>query len=619
MSSNEKFLPIGAYAVIGDCRAAALVALDGAIDWLCLPHFDSPSVFGAILDRKQGGRFSVSPSAIRSVSRRYVDATNVLETTFVTETGRVRLTDAMTVASEAEKSVELWPDHELVRRVEVLDGEAIVHVTFDPRPDYGRVRPAFRRDAALGFACTRGPEAIAVQSDIRLEADGGPGVHGRALLRAGERRYVSMTYEQRLPSIVPAIGERAERALATSIRWWRNWADDCTYDGPHRDAVMRSALALKLMTFAPSGAVVAAPTTSLPEEIGGVRNWDYRYCWLRDASLTLRALFELGFMIEAEAFLSWMLHATRLSWPKLQILYDVYGRTRLHEGELNHLEGYQGSKPVRVGNAAIDQLQLDTYGEVIDAAARYVEVGGRLNRATARMLEGLGRTVMQTWREPDEGIWEVRGGRRHHTLSKAMCWVALDRLVWLAGLGQVRGPVENWKRDREAIRTLIESHAYNPALGSYTSVLDGDDVDAGLLLLGLHGYADPASTRMRNTWDRIDERLAAGPLLYRYRADDGLPGAEGAFGICSFWAVECLARQGRTDEAESRFEGLLSFANDVGLFAEEIDPSSGTALGNFPQAFTHVGLINAALTLASAKSGERRPAGRSKQPAEIGP
>lgn len=617
MGRSERFLPIGAYAVIGDCRAAALVAPDGAIDWLCLPRFDSPSVFAAILDRNGGGRFSVGPSAVRSVSRRYIDSTNVLETTFVTETGQVRLTDAMTVASEAEKSVELWPDHELVRRVEVLDGEALVHVTFDPRPDYGRTRPAFRRDTALGFACARGPEAIAVQSDIPLEAERGPGVYGHARLRAGERRYVSMTYEQRLPSIVPAIGERAERALDHSVRWWRNWADECTYDGPHREAVLRSALVLKLMTFAPSGAVVAAPTASLPEEIGGVRNWDYRYCWLRDASLTLRALFDLGFMIEAEAFLSWMLHATRLSWPRLQILYDVYGRTRLRETELDHLEGYEGSRPVRIGNAAIDQLQLDTYGEVIDAAARYVEAGGRLDRATGRMLEGLGRTVMRTWREPDEGIWEVRGGRRHHTLSKAMCWIALDRLVGLARRGQVRGPVEDWRREGDAIRALIESRAYNPALDSYTSVLDGDEVDAGLLLLGLHGYADPVGSRMRRTSERIDERLAVGPLLYRYRADDGLPGAEGAFGICSFWAVECLARQGRIDEAESRFEGLLSFANDLGLFAEEIDPSSGAALGNFPQAFTHVGLINAALTLAAARRPERGPAGRRKQPAEI--
>jgi GH15 family glucan-1,4-alpha-glucosidase len=608
---RDPFPPIGDYGVIGDCRTAALISSRGAIEWLCLPRFDSPSIFAAILDRERGGRFAIGPAGPSSVSRRYLDATNVLETTFTTPSGRLRLTDVMTVASEAEKGSDLWPNHEIVRRVEAIEGDVEVEVIVDPRPDYGRTHPIFRHDTLLGFVCARGAEAIAIRSEIPLHLDHGPGMRGSVRLRAGECRYVSLSYEQRLPLIVPALGDRAALAIDTSIRWWRNWAARCAYDGPHREAVIRSALTLKLLTFAPSGAVVAAPTTSLPEDPGGVRNWDYRYCWLRDASLTLRALFDLDFMIEAEAFLSWMLHATRLTWPELQILYDVYGETRLPEIELDHLGGYEGSRPVRVGNAATGQLQLDTYGEVIDAAAAYVDRGGRLNRATARMLAGLGRPVMARWREPDEGIWEIRADRRHHTLSKAMCWVALDRLIGLAARGELRGPVADWARERDAIRAEIEGRGYHERLDSYVNVLDGEDVDAGLLLLGLHGYADPSSPRMRATCRRVHERLGVNGLLYRYLDEDGLSGREGAFGIASFWGVECRARAGDVEGAAAAFDHVLTFANDLGLFGEEIDPASGAALGNFPQAFTHVGLINAALTLDECRRG------RAPQPTRV--
>jgi GH15 family glucan-1,4-alpha-glucosidase len=349
--------------------------------------------------------------------------------------------------------------------------------------------------------------------------------------------------------------------------------------------------------------VIAAPTASLPERIGGVRNWDYRYCWLRDASLTLRAFDDLGFTVEGEAFLSWVLHATRLTWPELQVLYDVYGEARIPESTLDHLEGYARSVPVRVGNAAIDQLQLDTYGEVIDAAWRYCERGGRLDRTTARTLAGLGDTVIRRWHEPDEGIWEPRRGRQHHTHSKAMCWVALDRLVRLCERRHVQAEPARFARPRDEIREVIEAHGYSARLGSYVSIFDGETLDASLLLLSLMGYADPQSPRMRGTLARVRERLGAdagwGGLLYRYLdEDDGLPGSEGAFGICGFWGVEARALQGDVGAARSDFERLLSFGNDVGLFAEEIDPQDGAALGNFPQAFTHVGLINAAITLA---------------------
>jgi GH15 family glucan-1,4-alpha-glucosidase len=389
------------------------------------------------------------------------------------------------------------------------------------------------------------------------------------------------------------------------------------------------------MAYAPSGAVLAAPTTSLPEQLGGVRNWDYRYCWLRDASFTLRALFALGYHEEAEAFCQWMLHATRLTWPELQVVYDVFGESNLPEQELSHLEGYGGSKPVRIGNDAHGQLQLDVYGEVIDAVSRFARLrvrpngpnsvrqtapgnaavgasstraaaftGARFDRDTVKLLDGLGHTVCKRWREPDEGIWEERSGRDHHTHSKVLCWVALDRLIRMHEAGQLRVCVDKFRAEREAIRAEVEARGYNQHLASYTRTFDGNEMDASLLVLPLYGYLDGQHPRMLSTCGRIQEKLEREGLIYRYetRTHDGLPPGEGAFGICSFWWVECLARRGDLGPATEAFERLLSFGNDLGLFAEETDPRTGAALGNFPQAFTHIGLINAALTLTTPRS-----------------
>ncbi|MGE3795869.1 MAG: glycoside hydrolase family 15 protein, partial [Dehalococcoidia bacterium] len=488
------YAPISDYALIGDCRSAALVSREGSIDWLCWPRFDSPSLFAAILDRDRGGRFSVRPVDPFTSTRRYLGETAILETTFQTRDGLARLTDLMPVASEREKAGALWPDHELLRRVECVEGTVEVEVVFDPRPDYGRIVPRLEHWPNVGLACEHMGRVVALRSDVPLSVDGGPGRRGRLRLSAGETRTLALTFEQGLPVVSPSSDGDVDSRIASTRAWWEAWAaDGARFTGPHAEAVQRSAITLKLLSFAPSGAIVAAPTTSLPEDVGGVRNWDYRYCWLRDASLTLRALDDVGHAAEADAFLSWLLHATRLTWPELQVLYDVYGEARIPESVLGHLEGYRRSAPVRVGNAAADQLQLDVYGEVIDAAWRYVRRGGRLDRTMARTLVGFGRTVVRRWREPDEGIWEPRSGRRHHTHSKAMCWLALDRLVDLCARGHVAAEAATFARERDAIRRAIERDGVSERLGCYVSVFGSEGVDASLLLLSVMGYADPRS------------------------------------------------------------------------------------------------------------------------------
>ena len=595
----DAYPPIGDYALIGDGRSAALVSRDGSLDWLCWPRFDSPSIFAALLDTERGGRFLVRPTGTFRSERRYLPDTNVLETIFHTSTGTVALRDLMPVASEEDKRASLSSDHEVLREIEGLSGLVEVEVVYTPRPDYARTHLELTSRGSFGIWCDVTDGSLVLRSDLPLQVSPNrQNAYGVATVAAGERRHLSLAYSIDAPGVIPPLGDSARDRLERSIRWWRDWSNRGTYQGPYRDAVMRSALVLKLMTYAPSGAVVAAPTTSLPEEIGGVRNWDYRYCWLRDASLTLRALFDLGYTEEAEAYLSWILHATRLTWPELQVLYDVFGEANLPESDVPHLSGYANSRPVRVGNDAHGQLQLDVYGEVIDAVACFAARGGHVDRDTARMLSGLGETVCRRWREPDEGIWEGRAGRFHHTHSKVLCWVALDRLIALHDTGRIRIDRDRFRSERDAIRNAIQTRGYNPDLDSYTRLFDGDDLDASLLTLPLYGYHEGTHPRMRATCQRVHERLARDGLVYRYQTDDGLPPGEGAFGICSFWAVQCRAKGGDVEGATEAFAKLLTCANDLGLFGEEIDPETGAALGNFPQAFTHVGLINAALTLA---------------------
>jgi GH15 family glucan-1,4-alpha-glucosidase len=604
--------PIGDYALVGDCGCAALVSRSGAVEWMCFPSFHGASLFAAMLDREKGGRFVARPVGESRIERRYVEGTNVLETTFTTPTGVLRLTDLMPVRELERQRDGLWPDHELLRELACVEGEVEVEVLYDPRFDYGRRRARLRNRGPHGLFHQEGRHVVVLRSDLPLEVAGDRShARGRETLSAGERRHLALGHDYDEPAVLPLLGGPAGRRIREAVEYWRGWSGRCEYDGPFADAVRRSLLALKLLTFSPSGAVVAAPTTSLPETIGGERNWDYRYCWLRDASFTVRALFELGYRLEARAFVEWLLNAIGGRQSSPQIVYDVYGSTRVPERTLDHLEGYRGSRPVRVGNDARDQLQLDVYGEVV--AAVHTLLGrqdGRIGHGRARLLRSLGDTVCDRWREPDNGIWEKRSGRRHHIYSKVMCWVALDRLLDLHDRGHLEVPVERFRDHRERIREEVERRGWNEELGSYVAVYDGEELDASLLLLPLYGYCDADSPRMRGTWRAVDDRLGAGALLYRYPpgSDDGLAGHEGTFGLCGFWAVELLAMMGRLDEARERMRRLLAYANDVGLYAEEIDAETGAALGNFPQAFTHVGLINAALTLARAEEDRPREA-----------
>jgi GH15 family glucan-1,4-alpha-glucosidase len=594
------------YGIIGDSRSAALVSRYGSIDWLCWPQFDSSSIFGRILDRDKGGHWTIRPADDFQVKRNYVHNSNVLQTCFTCSSGEATLTDLMPVCSEDFKRTALLPDHQLMREIRCTRGQIQVQVDFHPRPDYGKNHATIRPMNSLGLRIDVGVGAYWLRSTKPLQVEREHAT-GSFALKQGETIQFLFTYAEESPSVLPALGDPAEEWIDRSVEWWQQWADRCRYKGPYRDTVIRSALALKLLSYAPSGAVVAAATTSLPERVGDTLNWDYRYCWLRDASLTVRALLGLGYATEAESFLTWLLHTTRLTQPQLRILYSVFGRMAPHERELKHLPGYFDSRPVRIGNGARDQLQLDVYGQVVEATAQYAQYLGGFDRMTQKVLIGLGKYVAHNWDQPDEGIWEPRDGRSNHTHSRLMCWTALDRLLALSEKGLLQGaPRDLFARERDRVKTQIETRAWNERIQSYADVLDGDQLDATLLRLAWYGFEHADSERMKKTYQKICSTLSPGNgLIYRYLRSP----EEGAFGICGFWAVEHLAIGGGTlDEAHAAFKRLLEYQNDLGLFAEEINPQTGEALGNFPQAFTHVGLISAALTISEQERGQGKPA-----------
>jgi GH15 family glucan-1,4-alpha-glucosidase len=498
-----------------------------------------------------------------------------------------------------------FPSCEILRKIEVLRGEIPFLLHLAPKPHYAEHWHLPRDQGAMGISWLCGHDDLKFRGELNpqsylwRDAPGGPELQAEFVLRHGEYRFFSLSYHQTAPATLPALGEEAQLRLFLTAEFWRSWAKLCCYQGPYFDAVQRSALALKLLAFAPSGAIVAAPTSSLPEELGGFRNWDYRYGWTRDAAFTVRALLRLGYHEEARAYLNWMIDTGAGIRNPYRIMYTVFGAKTPPERILDWFSGFRGSSPVRMGNAARDQFQLDIYGEMIDSILSFPQNGMEFDGETQRFLVGMGRRVCHEWEKPDDGIWEPRSEPLHHTHSKVMAWIALDRLVSYGERYKLRRmPVSEFKEVRSKIRDAIEHHGYDEELGTYTGVFDSRVMDAALLTLPLVGYCDPKGPRIKRTIDQVRRELARGELVYRYLSmDDGLPGREGCFGVCSFWLIDALARSGRRKEARKLFEQVLARSNSVGLWPEEIEPLSGEFLGNYPQAFTHIGLINSALTL----------------------
>jgi len=594
--SANPYPAISDYALLSDCHTAALVSRDGSIDWCSFHRFVAQPVFCRILDWGKGGFFRIAPRDDYEVIRRYLPGTNVLETTFRTETGVLTLTDFIPVRREAGH-----PDHRLLRIVRCEEGEVPVKAKFEPRFDYGLTEPRVEtidQEVAIAYG---GADALVLQSELPIGRAELSACAAARTLKAGEEAFVALTFQ--LPhELEPHRIDAGEvrRALDETVAHWREWADRCTYDGPYRDQVVRSALVLKALTNGPTGAIVAAATTSLPEEVGGERNWDYRYTWLRDSALTLNALFALGYTDEANAYMGWLRRTTAGRAKALQIMYGVGGERFLPEVELDHLEGYRGSRPVRIGNGAYSQFQLDVFGELLDTVWIYRQHGGEIDDSFWEFLGRVAGAVIDRWCEPDLGIWEVRGEPRHFTYSKVMAWVALDRVVRIAELDGREGNLEDWRANRDQLRELIEREGVDPETSAFVqSFGDGDKLDASNLMIPIVGFVGHDDPRARATFERTISDLSADGFVYRYLTDgvDGLSGEEATFAICSFWLVECLARAGETERARELFERLLGFCNDVGLLAEEIDPHSGELIGNFPQAFSHVGLIQAAIAL----------------------
>ncbi len=585
--------PIEDYALIGDCETAALVSRDGSIDWLCWPRFDSPACFAALLGSPKNGRWRIAPpeNHVTRVTRAYRDGTMVLETEFVTISGSATVIDFMPLRDRLSN---------LVRIVVGGFGEVVFDVDLTIRFDYGRDIPwVFRADDGALLAIA-GPDLLSLRTPVALHGEDFHTV-GRFTIKAGERVPFVLTHAASTERSPPAVDP--EEALAQTEATWRAFASKCRPVGGWSEQVRRSLLTLKALTYAPTGGIVAAATTSLPEWIGGPRNWDYRFCWLRDASFTLLSLMSLGYYEEAEAWRDWLMRAIAGSPAQMQIMYGIAGERRLIEWEVPWLSGYQESRPVRVGNAAADQLQLDIYGQVADVLFQATEGGLLPHPRTGEIASAVLEHLSRIWREPDEGIWEVRGPRQHFTHSKVMAWTAFDRAARLAGRQGAAEAAQQWRGLADTIHADICASCFDPRIGSFVQACGSRNLDASVLLLPIVGFLPATDARITGTVAAIEKHLMPDGLVLRYdtsATDDGLPGGEGAFLACSFWLVQVYVLQGRLRDARELFERLLTLANDVGLLAEQYDPVAKRQLGNFPQAFSHVGLINAALALATA-------------------
>jgi len=609
---DRTYPPIGDYAYISDCHSSALVSRAGSIDWCCMPRIDSASCFGRLLDWEKGGYCRIFPVGECTVARRYLERTLVLETTFASDRGEMRLLDFFPMREGGRHH----PYRQILRILEGIRGELEVGLECVPCFDYGAIRP-WIRPKDDHFWAMGGETGLLISGDYCFALAGRHAIGGTCTVRRGERRRLSIQYA--LPEnlddglLRPPAVEELDRRLEQTVEWWRRWAEQGDFRGEERDLALRSAIVLKGLSNAPSGAIAAAATTSLPEAPGGERNWDYRFSWVRDSSFTVRALAELGYTDEADGFRRFIERSCAGSAEELQILFGVGGERRLHEYAIGELEGYRGARPVRVGNAAKSQRQLDVYGELLDLAWSWHGRGQSPDDDYWEFLVELVGAAAQQWRNPDQGIWEMRGEGRHFVLSKAMCWVAIDRGIRLAqDLGR-EAPLDAWRAACAEIRATVEEKGYDPERGVFIQAFDSPVMDASLLLLPVFGFVDACDERMVRTAEAICRELGEDGLLRRYKKDE-LEGEEGVFLACSFWLVECLAAQGRVDEARAVFNRAAATANDLGLFAEEYDTRRRQMLGNFPQGLTHLSLIAAAVTLSRAGGG---PEAKEEEPSAI--
>ena len=602
--------PIAEYALLSDCNSAALVDRAGTVEWMCLPRFDSPALFARILD-PAAGHWSLGPAGEATSTRRYLDGSLVLETRHRTATGTVRVTDALAVAEgQRGHDLGLRAPHALLRLVEGVEGTAEMVMEVAPRPEYGLVRPLMRATDD-GFRTFGGPNLVAVRAGVPAELGDDAVLRARFTVAAGERVGVAMGWSSIEGGAPEAIDpEDVAARIADTAAAWRSWEDEHdVYAGPHRDQVRLSARVLKGLTYRPSGAIVAAPTCSLPETVGGERNWDYRYAWIRDASLTVEALHIGACSDEAEDFVSFMTSAAGgrvMGDAPLQIMYGIGGEHDLSERTLPHLAGWRGSTPVRVGNGAWTQEQLDVYGELLDCIHLSRHKLGDLHPEIQRFVADLADAAARRWTERDAGMWEMRGPAQHHLSSKVLCWLALARAVDLAPQLGPHARADHWARECDAIRAAILERGWSDRRQAYAQAFDSDELDAAALLMPILGFLPATDPRMRSTIEAIAEELTDDGLVLRYRNReglnaDGLSGEEGTFVLCSFWLVSCLAMAGEVDRAEALYDRLTGFANDLGLLAEEIDTVHGEQLGNFPQAFSHIGLIRAAADIDRAR------------------